>query len=203
MSVTESNIDDLVQLVGNPKPELTTGGKKRLVKTIMSLHRRQSVLVKCLKAVKTGEPLVVDRALAEVRTIIATPLLRVSERSPHLTGLIFTIFILAKEKMDIMPPLSQRVLMEGNFSAIAIDIQSNPSFNLDQRLVARNYLPSGNKAGKPSPVSELITVGTPIEQKQQQQTSSLHDRSADLRRQDEEFLKGLPDLLKGFVRAKL
>lgn len=49
--------------------------------------------------------------------------------------------------MDNMPPLSQRVLMEGNFSAIAIDIQSNPSFNLDQRLVARNYLPPGNKAG--------------------------------------------------------
>lgn len=175
----------------------------------MSLHRRRSVLVKRLKAVKTGEPLVVARVLAEVRTIIATPLLRVSERSPHLTGLIFTIFILAKEKMVIMPPLSRKFLMEGNFSAIAFDIQSNPSFNLEQRLVARNYLPPANRAGKPSPVSELISVGTPIEseepkqQQQQQQTSSLHDMGSDPRRQDEEFLKGPPDPLKGLVRAKV
>ncbi|CAH0392086.1 unnamed protein product [Bemisia tabaci] len=83
-------------------------------------------------------------------------------------------------------------------------IANNPSFNFDQRLAARNYLPAGNPAGKPLPVSELMSVGTPIEsKKQQQQTSSLHDDlSSNLRRQDEEFLKGLPEVLKGLVTAE-
>ena len=118
-------------------------------------------------------------------------------------GLCFTIIVVDCFSFSVSG------FLEGNFSAIAFDNLSNPSFNLEQRLVAQNYLPPANRAGKLSAVSELISVGTPIEskkpkqQQQQQQTSSLHDMSSDLRRQDEEFLKGLSDLLKGLVRAKL